>query len=250
MGWHFVSPLFLGGERMLFSSITFLYYFLPCVILLYYITPKKLKNLTLLLSSLFFYAWGEPKYIILMAVGTLNGYIAGLLIEKFIGTKIAKAVLWISAIINIGCLGYFKYADFFIDNIKNYLQMPDYKDCIIVSTMDAGRDEIYYQTYNINKEKLSDSKAEKISENSFTELLDSNSLIFIGNASTKVEKILNANQKLFFVHQIEPLAQYFPILSHKQYLDKDFVDVAYFEPFYLKDFIATISKKNPLQKNY
>ena len=103
---------------MLFSSITFLYYFLPCVILLYYITPKKLKNLTLLLSSLVFYAWGEPKYVILMAVGILNGYIAGLLIEKFIGTKKSTAVLWISALINIGCLGYFKYADFFIDNIN------------------------------------------------------------------------------------------------------------------------------------
>lgn len=103
---------------MLFSSITFLYYFLPCVILLYYLTPKKLKNLTLLLSSLVFYAWGEPKYVILMAVGIINGYASGLLIEKFIGTKKAKAVLWISALISIGCLGYFKYADFFIENIN------------------------------------------------------------------------------------------------------------------------------------
>lgn len=103
---------------MLFSSITFLYYFLPCVILLYYLTPKKLKNLTLLLSSLVFYAWGEPKYVILMAVGIINGYASGLLIEKFIGTKKAKAVLWISALISIGSLGYFKYADFFIENIN------------------------------------------------------------------------------------------------------------------------------------
>ncbi|MCQ2408617.1 MAG: MBOAT family protein [Oscillospiraceae bacterium] len=103
---------------MLFSSISFLYYFLPCVILLYYIAPKKLKNLTLLISSLVFYAWGEPKYVILMAIGIINGYISGLLIEKFIGTKKAAVVLWISVLINIGCLGYFKYADFFIENIN------------------------------------------------------------------------------------------------------------------------------------
>lgn len=167
-----------------------------------------------------------------------------------IGTSTGKGLAYQSDIKLIATDSLQAMAYMFVDNIKNYLQLPDYKDCIIVSTMDAGRDEIYYQTYNINKEKLSDSKAEKITENSFTELWDSNSLIFIGNASSKVEKILNANQNLFFVHQIEPLAQYFPILSHKQYLDKDFVDVAYFEPFYLKDFIATISKKNPLQKNY
>ena len=51
---------------MLFSSLSFLYYFLPCVLIIYFLAPKKLKNSVLLLSSLFFYAWGEPKYVLLM----------------------------------------------------------------------------------------------------------------------------------------------------------------------------------------
>ena len=65
---------------MLFSSIPFLYYFLPCVLILYFVVPKCLKNTVLLLSSLVFYAWGEPKYVLLMAVSITLGYVFGLLI--------------------------------------------------------------------------------------------------------------------------------------------------------------------------
>ena len=67
---------------MLFSSIPFLYYFLPCVLILYFIAPKKFKNAALLLSSLVFYAWGEPKLVLLMLATITMGYILGLLIEK------------------------------------------------------------------------------------------------------------------------------------------------------------------------
>lgn len=103
---------------MLFSSIPFLYYFLPCVLILYAIAPKKLKNAVLLLFSLVFYGWGEPKYVLLMAVTIVIGYAAGLLIEKYIDTKprLAKAVLVVSVCIFLGFLGYFKYADFFLAN--------------------------------------------------------------------------------------------------------------------------------------
>ena len=103
---------------MLFSSIPFLYYFLPAVLLLYFIAPKKLKNTVILLSSLFFYAWGEPKYVILMAVSITIGYILGLLIEKFRGKTLAKTFLAISVLFSVGALGYFKYADFFISNFN------------------------------------------------------------------------------------------------------------------------------------
>ncbi len=103
---------------MLFSSITFLYYFLPCVLILYLIVPKQLKNFVLMVSSLLFYAWGEPKYIILMAVSITCGYVSGLLIEKFRGKVGAKIVLWVFAVICLGLLGYFKYADFFITNFN------------------------------------------------------------------------------------------------------------------------------------
>ncbi len=103
---------------MLFSSIPFLYYFLPVVLILYFIVPKKLKNSVLLITSLVFYGWGEPKYIILMIASILIGYISGLLIEAF-SQKTAKIILGLSVAINLGFLGYFKYADFFIDNFNS-----------------------------------------------------------------------------------------------------------------------------------
>ena len=103
---------------MLFSSIPFLYYFLPAVMLLYFIAPKKLKNTVILLSSLFFYAWGEPRYVILMVISITIGYILGLLIEKFRGKTASKLFLAFSVLFSIGALGYFKYADFFISNFN------------------------------------------------------------------------------------------------------------------------------------
>ena len=106
---------------MLFSSIPFLYYFLPCVLILYFVVPKCLKNtvlLVLLVFSLFFYAWGEPKYVLLMAVSITLGYVFGLLIEIWRGTKLSKLFLILSIVTSLGLLGYFKYADFFIANFN------------------------------------------------------------------------------------------------------------------------------------
>ena len=103
---------------MLFSSIPFLYYFLPIVILLYAVAPKKLKNTVLLLSSLFFYGWGEPKYVFLMVGTIFIGYVLGLLTEKHRGTSLAKLWVTLSAVVSLGMLGYFKYADFFIENFN------------------------------------------------------------------------------------------------------------------------------------
>lgn len=103
---------------MLFSGLPFLYYFLPIVLILYLIAPKKLKNSVLLLSSLVFYAWGEPKYVFLMIASIVLGYVLGLLIEKFLDTPLAKVFLALSVITSIGMLGYFKYADFFISNFN------------------------------------------------------------------------------------------------------------------------------------
>ena len=103
---------------MVFSSIPFLYYFLPIVLLCYAIAPAKCKNMVLLLASLVFYAWGEPKLVLLMAVSVVLGYVFGLLIEKYRGTIHAKYYMIASIVISVGFLGYFKYADFFIANIN------------------------------------------------------------------------------------------------------------------------------------
>ena len=101
---------------MLFSSIPFLFYFLPCVLLLYAISPKKFKNFTLLVCSLVFYAWGEPRLVLLMLITVLGGYILGLLTEKF--NKHKKLFLTLAVALSLGFLGYYKYVDFFIENIN------------------------------------------------------------------------------------------------------------------------------------
>lgn len=103
---------------MLFSSISFLYYFLPIVILLYFIVPFKFKNFILLLTSLFFYAWGEPVYVIAMILVSLIGWASGLLIEKFRETKKSKFFMIFAVVVSLGALGIFKYADFAIENIN------------------------------------------------------------------------------------------------------------------------------------
>lgn len=101
---------------MLFSSIPFLFYFLPCVLLLYAVSPTKFKNLTLLICSLVFYAWGEPRLVILMILTIFVGYILGLLTEKY--NKYKKLFLTLSVILSLGFLCYYKYVDFFIQNIN------------------------------------------------------------------------------------------------------------------------------------
>ena len=103
---------------MLFSGIPFLYYFLPVVLLLYFAVPFKLKNLVLLLTSLFFYGWGEPRYVIIMAIAITAGYVLGRLIEASRGRGLSKVFLILSIVAAVCTLGYFKYTDFFITNIN------------------------------------------------------------------------------------------------------------------------------------
>ncbi len=106
---------------MVFSSLTFLIYFLPIVLGIYYIVPKKAKNLVLFLSSMLFYFYGEPKYAILMLISIASTYIHGLLIEK--SEKHKKKYL-VSAIgISLAFLVFFKYTDFILQNINNLLHL-------------------------------------------------------------------------------------------------------------------------------
>ena len=101
---------------MLFSSIPFLFYFLPCALILYALSPKKLKNFTLLVCSLVFYAWGEPRLVFLMLITVFGGYVLGLLTEKYPRHK--RVFLTLSVLMCVGFLAYFKYADFFITNVN------------------------------------------------------------------------------------------------------------------------------------
>jgi len=103
---------------MVFSSISFLYYFLPIVLILYFITPFKYKNLVLFIISLVFYFYGEPKYVLLMILTIFSSYINGRMIDKFKDTKFKKVFLIADIVISLGLLGIFKYTDFFISNIN------------------------------------------------------------------------------------------------------------------------------------
>ena len=103
---------------MLFSSIPFLYCFLPAVVLVYFLVPQRFRNAVLLLFSLLFYGWGEPKYVFLM-VGTIAAfYGCGLAIGKAQTKKWKKLWLIVSVAAGIGLLAVFKYADFFVENIN------------------------------------------------------------------------------------------------------------------------------------
>ncbi len=106
---------------MLFSSITFLYGFLPVILALYFAAPKRAKNYVLLIGSLVFYFFGEPVYTLLLVFSSLSDYVHALLIERWRGSKKAKAALVSSIIINLGMLGFFKYVDFFIGTINGIL---------------------------------------------------------------------------------------------------------------------------------
>lgn len=101
---------------MLFSSITFIYFFLPILLIIYFTAPTKFKNLILLIFSLLFYFLGEPKYIIILILSCLINYYLSKFIEK---NKFRKLFLVISIIYNVGQLLIFKYTDFFIENINN-----------------------------------------------------------------------------------------------------------------------------------
>jgi len=106
---------------MVFSSLLFLFLFFPAVLLLYFIVPRRFRNGVLLFVSLIFYAWGEPKYVFLMAGTILLDYILGLLVERFKNkgrTGPAKAAVIFAVVSNLGLLGFFKYTDFFIGNVN------------------------------------------------------------------------------------------------------------------------------------
>ena len=111
---------------MVFSSLLFLFRFLPAVLAVYYIVPRKARNLVLLLFSLVFYAWGEPVYIVLMLFTILVSYTGGIVVDamKRRGRpKGAKAALIVSSAVSLSLLGFFKYADFAIGTVNSLTGM-------------------------------------------------------------------------------------------------------------------------------
>lgn len=107
---------------MVFSSITFLFLFLPVVLAVYYIAPEKYKNIILLISSIIFYAWGEPVYVVLMILSILLNYFCGLDIGSKAEDPVrAKRSVIFAVVVNILILGFFKYYGFLLDMLNSIL---------------------------------------------------------------------------------------------------------------------------------
>ena len=107
---------------MVFAGIPFLYYFLPAVLLLYFLVPGKFKNAVLLAASLFFYGYGEPRLLLLIGTAVGQGFLSGILMEKYREKR--KLFAFFSAGIVLGMLVWFKYAEFFLDSIRNITGLP------------------------------------------------------------------------------------------------------------------------------
>ena len=107
---------------MVFSSLTFLFIFLPLVLLFYFLLPGiRAKSAVLCLFSLVFYAWGEPVYVLLMIASILLNYLVGLGMARFPGRK--KGLLVLALIFNLGAIGYFKYAGFFLSSLNSLFSL-------------------------------------------------------------------------------------------------------------------------------
>lgn len=105
---------------MIFSSLYFLFRFMPIVLVIYYILPFRLKNAWLLLTGLIFYAWGEPKYIVIMLASIFVDYVCGIVIESNRGRRgVMRTMLFVSIIFNLGMLAVFKYAGFFTQTVNS-----------------------------------------------------------------------------------------------------------------------------------
>ncbi|SEM26145.1 alginate O-acetyltransferase complex protein AlgI [Butyrivibrio sp. ob235] len=116
---------------MVFSSLIFTFFFLPVVLILYYLAKDKYRNYILLIASLYFYSYGEPQFVFVMVGSILCNYLMALLVDKFKGKSLARVFMAIAAVLNIGILFIYKYLDFAID-ISNNLFRSQFKAVGIV----------------------------------------------------------------------------------------------------------------------
>lgn len=114
-------------------------------------------------------------------------------------------------------------------------------ETLLCPMLDARRMEVYYAFYDINGKQTTDISARIIDENSFSEELYNHSILFFGNGASKCKSLLTHHNALF-IEELNASARFMPNLAENYFNQKKFVNVAYFEPFYLKDFVATIPK--------
>jgi alginate O-acetyltransferase complex protein AlgI len=122
--WRFINRTTWGYRHLVFSSLFFLYFFLPVLLLIYFISKNTTyRNWILILFSFAFYAWGEPVWIVLLVCMAFLGYLAALAIEKLRGKWQGKMLFILAICLNVGILGFFKYAGFFVENLNLLLDL-------------------------------------------------------------------------------------------------------------------------------
>lgn len=126
---------------------------------------------------------------------------------------------------------------------SNDISIDDIENSILVPMIDARRMEVYSAFFNSKGEFVRDVKAEIIDENSYQDILCKQKMIFFGDGSEKIREVVK-HENAIFIKNFNPSSNYMAGLSEIAFREKLFEDVAYFEPFYLKDFIATVPKKN------
>ncbi|CAL2102464.1 Inactive homolog of metal-dependent proteases, putative molecular chaperone [Tenacibaculum sp. 190130A14a] len=129
-----------------------------------------------------------------------------------------------------------------IDTLTSLAYSIDVKDALIVPMLDARRMEVYAAVYNENYRQIREIKAEVIDENSFAEYLKDRKVYFLGDGAAKCKETIIHNNAIFIEGKF-PSAKEMAALSYDKYKKNDIEDVAYFEPFYLKDFVVTPEKK-------
>jgi len=176
----------------------------------------------------------SAKNLLAVAISKGPGSYTGLRI----GTSVAKGICYANEIplISIDTLQSLAFGLKSNSNYNNHLICP---------MIDARRMEVYYSFFDNNLNKLTETESKIIDENSFNNNLEKQKIVFCGNGSHKLKEIIKS-QNAYFVDNIITSAKNMVELSYKKFKAKDFVDVAYFSPFYLKSFIAIKSKKNLL----
>ncbi len=161
-----------------------------------------------------------------------------------IGVSVAKGICYAvdKPLIGIGTLQLMAWG-VVNSNKLNSLNISDVENLWFCPMIDARRMEVYSAFYDFNNQQKVKVSADIIDENSYKKLLENRKIIFFGNGADKCKDIIK-NRNAFFIDGVFPSAKDMTALSYQSFLDKKIEDTAYFEPFYLKDFVATVPKKN------
>ncbi len=161
-----------------------------------------------------------------------------------IGVSVTKGICFAvdKPLISVGTLQLMAWGVVTGNKLKS-LNINDIKEAWLCPMIDARRMEVYSAFFDYNNEQKVKVSADVIDENSYKDLLDKRKVVFFGNGANKCKDIIK-NKNAFFIDGVFPSAKDMIALSYQSFINKNFEDTAYFEPFYLKDFVATVSKKN------